>query len=162
MGHSTQDPRLDLKKHILPYIYICTFSLLWVSPIFSPKTWTGNFNGSLFVLRMMMLFFYKKLKNVSCEYDRLNGWNSTLQAVWYIGHVRWASLFYNRYFIYNMFFVKWTCLMVVSTFTKILRKIVRACSIFYAHMKDIGRWLPWMLPGSTGRFSMAILCTDTI
>ena len=24
--------------------------------------------------------FYKKLKNVSCEYNRLNGGNSTLQA----------------------------------------------------------------------------------
>ena len=24
--------------------------------------------------------FYKKLKNVSCEYDHVNGWNSTLQA----------------------------------------------------------------------------------
>ena len=32
--------------------------------------------------------FYKKLKNVSCEYDCLNGWNSTLQAAWYIRHVR--------------------------------------------------------------------------
>ena len=32
--------------------------------------------------------FYKRLKNVSCEYDRLNGWNSTLQAAWYIRHVR--------------------------------------------------------------------------
>ena len=30
----------------------------------------------------------KKLKNVSCEYDRLNGLNSTLQAAWYIRHVR--------------------------------------------------------------------------
>ena len=29
----------------------------------------------------------RKLKNVSCEYDRLNGWNSTLQAAWYIRHV---------------------------------------------------------------------------
>ena len=28
--------------------------------------------------------FYKKLKNVSCEYNRLNGRNSTLQAAWYI------------------------------------------------------------------------------
>ena len=28
--------------------------------------------------------FYKKMKNVSCEYDRLNGLNSTLQAAWYI------------------------------------------------------------------------------
>ena len=32
--------------------------------------------------------FYNKLKNVSWEYDRLNGWNSTLQAAWYIRHVR--------------------------------------------------------------------------
>ena len=32
--------------------------------------------------------FYKKLKNVSCEYNRLNGWNSTLQAAWYIRRVR--------------------------------------------------------------------------
>ena len=29
-------------------------------------------------------FLHKKLKNVSCEYDRLNGWNSTLQAAWHI------------------------------------------------------------------------------
>ena len=28
-------------------------------------------------------------------------------------------------------------------------------------MKVIGRWLPWMQPGSTGRFSITILCTDT-
>ena len=32
--------------------------------------------------------FYEKLKNVSCEYNRLNGWNSTLQAAWYIRCVR--------------------------------------------------------------------------
>ena len=31
--------------------------------------------------------FNKKLKNVSCEYDRLNSRNSTLQAAWYIRHV---------------------------------------------------------------------------
>ena len=30
----------------------------------------------------------KKEKSVSCEYDRLNGRNSTLQAAWYIRHVR--------------------------------------------------------------------------
>ena len=35
-----------------------------------------------------IVFFYKKLKNVSCEYHRVNGWNSTLQAAWYIRHVR--------------------------------------------------------------------------
>ena len=26
------------------------------------------------------------MKNVSCEYDRLNGWNSTLQAAWCVVH----------------------------------------------------------------------------
>ena len=72
-------------------------------------------------------FFYKKLKNVSCEYDRVNGWNSTLQAAWYIRYLHKLS------------------------FARVL------CFIF---MKDIGRWLPWMLPGSTGRFSITILCTD--
>ena len=35
-----------------------------------------------------MKTFFLKLKTVSCEYDRLNGWNSTLQAAWYIRHVR--------------------------------------------------------------------------
>ena len=40
---------------------------------------------------------YKKLKNVSCEYDRLNSWNSTLQVAWYIRHVRWACLFHISY-----------------------------------------------------------------
>ena len=34
----------------------------------------------------------KQLNNVSCEYNRLNGWNSTLrkrlQAAWYFRHVR--------------------------------------------------------------------------
>ena len=45
-------------------------------------------------------YLYKKLKNVSCEYDRLNGSDSTLQAAWYIRHVRWTCLFYtSKYFI---------------------------------------------------------------
>ena len=35
------------------------------------------------------------MKNVSCEYNRLNGWNSTLQAAWYIRHVR---IFWRFYF----------------------------------------------------------------
>ena len=28
--------------------------------------------------------YFTKLENVSCEYDRLNDFNSTLQAAWYI------------------------------------------------------------------------------
>ena len=35
--------------------------------------------------------FYKKLRNVSCEYDRVNGWNSTLQAAWYIRYLHKLS-----------------------------------------------------------------------
>ena len=45
-------------------------------------------------LQHFTAWFYTKLKNVSCEYDRLKGWNSTLKAAWYIRHVRWACLFY--------------------------------------------------------------------
>ena len=47
-------------------------------------------------------WFYRKLKvkNVSCEYDRLNGWNSTLQAAWYIRHVRWTCLSYISFIIW--------------------------------------------------------------
>ena len=63
----------------------------------------------------------KKLKNVSCEYDRLNGWNSTLQAVWYIRHVR----------IIWFLWTKRTWLLIpVLSFTQ---NIVRACSMFYPY-----------------------------
>ena len=61
-------------------------------------------------------YFIKKLKNVSCECDRVNGWNSTLQAAWYIRHVRiiWFCGLYVRY----------------DSFTQ---NIVRACSMFYPY-----------------------------
>ena len=42
------------------------------------------FSNTIFSIKS----FYKKLKNASCEDDRLNGWNSTLQAAWYIRHDR--------------------------------------------------------------------------
>ena len=42
------------------------------------------------------------LKNVGCEYDRLNGWSSTkLQAAWYMRHVlRWTCFFYISFIIW--------------------------------------------------------------
>ena len=86
-------------------------------------------NGRTHSWRFTTFFFYKKLKNVSCEYYHVNGWNSTLQAAWYI-----------RY-LHKLSFARVLCFIL---------------------MKDIGRWLPWMLPGSTGRFFITILCTDTI
>ena len=45
------------------------------------------------------MFLFKKLENVSCEYDGLNGWNSTLRAAWYIRHVRWTCFFYISFII---------------------------------------------------------------
>ena len=47
-------------------------------------------------LPSMPHYFYKKLENVSCEYDRLNGWNSTLQAAWYMRHVRKIWFLWTR------------------------------------------------------------------
>ena len=46
---------------------------------------------------LFLCSFYKKLKNVSCEYDRLNGWNSTLQAAWYNRHVRLFGFLFDSY-----------------------------------------------------------------
>ena len=64
--------------------------------------------------------FYKKLKNVSCEYDRLNGWNSSLQAAWYIRRVR----------IIWFLWTKPTIRLLILSFTQ---NIVRACSMFHPH-----------------------------
>ena len=69
------------------------------------------------------IFFYKKffdekLKNVSCEYNRLNGWNSTLQAAWYIRHVRIIWFLWTRPTIW----------LLILSFTQ---NIVRACSMFF-------------------------------
>ena len=63
--------------------------------------------------------FHKKLENVSCEYDRLNGWNSTLQAAWYIRHVRWTCLFYISFIILVWFlWTKPTIWLLILSFTK--------------------------------------------
>ena len=69
------------------------------------------------------IFFNKKLKNVSCEYDRLNGWNSTLQAAWYIRHVR----------IIWILWTKRTTWLLILSFTQ---NIVFACSMFYPYERD--------------------------
>ena len=55
----------------------------------------------LLLLLVRAVYFVKSFKYVSCEYDRLNGWNSTLQAVWYIRHVRWTRLFYVSFLRYS-------------------------------------------------------------
>ena len=64
--------------------------------------------------------FYEKSKSVSCEYDRLNGWNSTLQAAWYIRHVR------ITWFLWT----KPTIWLLILSFTQ---SIFRACSMLYPY-----------------------------
>ena len=66
------------------------------------------------------LLFYRKLKNVSCEYGRSNGWNSTLQAAWYIRHVRIIWFLWTKR-------TKW---LLILSFTQ---NIVRTCSMFYPY-----------------------------
>ena len=63
----------------------------------------------------------------------LNSWNPILQAAWYIRHVR----------IIWFLWTKHTRLLILS-FTQ---TIVRAFSVLSWRI-PIGRWLPWMLPGS--------------
>ena len=62
----------------------------------------------------------KKLKNVSCEYDRLNGWSSTLQAAWYISHVRIIWFLWTKRTIW---------LLILSS----TQNIARACYMFYPY-----------------------------
>ena len=56
--------------------------------------------------------FYKKVKNVRCEYDRLDSWNSTLQAAWYI---RRSLNVLTLYFVYNMVIVSKTYDIAINT-----------------------------------------------
>ena len=89
--------------------------------------------------------FDKNFKNVRCEYDRLNGLNSTLQAAWYIRRVR----------IICFLWTKPTIWLLVLSFTQ---NIVRACSMFYPY-EGYRRWLPWMLPGSKSWKTSAVSTT---
>ena len=59
-------------------------------------------------LPSMPHYFYKKLENVSCEYNRLNGWNSTLQAAWYI----------RRFRILRFLWTKPTIWLLIPSFTQ--------------------------------------------
>ena len=90
-------------------------------------------------LHRLLLLFYKKLmyhaaceveqswswvstiqtvEKRRCEYDRLKGWNSTLQAAWYIRHVRMIWFLWTKPTIW----------LLILSFTQ---NIVRACSMFY-------------------------------
>ena len=83
----------------------------------------------------------------------MGGWNSTLQAAWYVRHAHWASLCYVPIEIWCFVnYIYYYYDMVSDTqFHKFYGKpFARVLYLFL--MEDIGRWLPWVLPGSTGRF----------
>ena len=83
-------------------LFVCfLLSVLWLSSLRGIRSCGGRHGLGfrlgllgLFVFRFLLLGFKKKLKNVSCEYNRLNGWNSTLQAALYIRRIR---LGFERY-----------------------------------------------------------------
>ena len=99
------------------------------------------------------MLFYKKLKNVSCEYDRLNGWNSTLLTAWYIipgtrfyKKLKNVSCEYNRLNGWNstlqaawyirrvrIIWFLWTKPTIWSFILIFTQNIVRACSMFYSY-----------------------------
>ena len=75
---------------------------------------------------------HEKIENVRiwCEHDRLrlNGWNSTLQAVWYIRHVRWTCLFYT--FIVWFLWTKPKLWLLILSFTKYRSRVFYVLSLW--------------------------------
>ena len=82
------------------------------------------------ILHLTLFIFYKKVKTVSCEFNCLNGRNSTLQAAWYIRHVRRTRFFYISFIIWFLW-TKHTIRLLILSFTK----SIRACStsMFYPY-----------------------------
>ena len=83
---------------------------------------------------LKIYIFWGSWKTSAVSTTSLNGWNSTLQAAWYIRHVRVIWFLWTKPTI---------CLLILS-----IHKISSARFLCLV-MKDIGRWLPWMLPGSS-------------
>ena len=104
------------------------------------QTWFGPF--------YLCKKFYKKLKNVSCEYNRVNGWNSTLQAAWYIRHFRIIWFLWSKRTIW----------LLILSFTQNI-SFARVLFDPYEGYRSV---TPLDAAGSTGRFSITILCSDTI
>ena len=71
-----------LARNIIPVSLQCEYQMVSIIPFRAVFT----------------VLFIKKLKNVSCEYDRLNGWNSTLQAgLLYLYIYGYSSIAYLQY-----------------------------------------------------------------
>ena len=64
------------------------------------------------------------MKNVSCEYDRWNGWNSTLQAAWCVIHQTRSLDVLNLYLVFHLWYVwclstKPTIWLLILSFTAV-------------------------------------------
>ena len=106
------------------------------------------------------ILFYEKLKTsavsttvwmVETQLCKLRGTSDTF--------VRWTCLFYISFIIWFLW-TQPTIWLLILSFTKNRSRVFYVLSLWRIYY--IRRWLPWMLPGSTGRFSITILCTDTI
>ena len=93
--------------------------------------------------------FHKNIEKRQLWVRPMGGWNSTLQAAWYVRHAHWARWCYVSFVICLWItFTIW--LLILSSTSFHGRPFARVVYVFL--MKYIGGWLPWVLPGSTGRF----------
>ena len=81
----------------------------------------------------------------------MGGWGLTLQAAWYVRHTHWAYLCYVPIEIYSWWITSTTWLLILSS-TSFMVGRSRVFYIYLFLMKVLGRWLPWVPPGPTGRF----------
>ena len=93
---------------------------------------------------------YKILRKVSCEYDRWVVETLTLQAAWHGRHAHWARLCYVPFVFWRSWITSTVWLLILGSTSFMLGHSRRVLHVFL--MKYIGRWLPWVPPGSTGRF----------
>ena len=100
--------------------------------------------------------FIGRTRRVSlCRFTRM----ARVYQVWYV--LPWCVHVTPEYMI-TRYHVCMCRMCKCSVPRYILHKISFARVLCFILMKDIGRWLPWMLPRPTGRSSITILCTDTI
>ena len=115
----------------------------------SLQSWVSTIQSVVLTADVFHFFYEKKvLKNVSCEYDR---WVVEIQLCSCVVRETRSLGVLVLCFICNMVFVNYIYDMVVAQFHKFYgRPFARVLDVFL--MKGVGRWLPWVLPGSTGRF----------
>ena len=79
----------------------------------------------------------------------MGGW-SLQKAAWYVRHAHWARLCFVPFVILSCLWITYFNTIWLLIFHKFYgRPFARVLDVF---IMVLGRWLPWMLPGSTGRF----------